>query len=149
MSPLPTTKIFHRDWAERHRPSVKTSFTAACKVMRKGEGEPVFDPETGDTIPPAPQVVYEGPCNIEEIQREAQRIWAGQQGMSRETYRISLEIDAGPFEYGEDKDWVEITEADNDPQAVGKHMWIEHVVFGSERWSRELICWIDSSRASS
>jgi hypothetical protein len=149
MSPLPGASIFHPLFSQHHRPSVKTSMQSKCKVLRKGVGDPIFDPDTGDTIPPDDVVVYDGPCRVQELQREAQRIWAGDQGLSRETYLVSIDINllgTNEVRAGEFEDWVIFYENPADPQLLDFRMSVEHVQVGTHVWERDLICWADTSR---
>jgi len=101
--------------------------------MRPGEGRGVFDPETGDVIPPMPTVVYDGGCRVQEINREAQRLVAAAQGVSRESMRIVIDDDAPFIQAGEDRDWVEVYEAPNDMMltVAGVIFTIEHVQMGT------------------
>jgi hypothetical protein len=123
---------------------------SVCKVLRRGTGDSVFDPETGDTLAPVDQVIYNGPCRVIEKQQEAQRIVAGEQGASRETYLVSIDIEhpslTDEIRAGESEDWVVFTSNPNDPQLLNFRMSVEHVQVGSQAWEKDLTCWVDTTR---
>jgi hypothetical protein len=60
----------------RHR---TTLFRAECRIERKGGGEPTFDPNTGQVEGPAPEVIYEGPCNVREMPRSGTDVAVAEQ----------------------------------------------------------------------
>jgi hypothetical protein len=46
------------------RRAAESRMTDTCRITRKGDGEPVWNPATGQYDAPAPTVVYEGKCRL-------------------------------------------------------------------------------------
>jgi hypothetical protein len=44
---------------------MESIFLDTCEITRPGEGDPVFDEETGQYTYPDPVVVYTGPCRLQ------------------------------------------------------------------------------------
>ncbi len=72
----------------RHREA--RLFDSACTVTRPGEGEPVFDPDTGTYVNPPAVEVYTGPCLVRPVERASRVVEAGGAAVSLRTYDVTL-----------------------------------------------------------
>ena len=70
--------------------------TDTCRITRAGEGEPVFDEETGQYDDPEPEVVYEGPCRLQvkaDINSNVVETTAGEREWTYLTAQLQLPVD--------------------------------------------------------
>jgi hypothetical protein len=147
--PLESTRLIHPDWSEHHYATVDGSLTALCTIWREGEGESVFDPETGETTPPDPIEIYSNnPCRIQQ-HRVADAAVAADDDILVTRYLVVVRADVAPIRAGQDEDWLIVDACEDDPQLVGKRMQIEEMTYGSLRWERDLTCSLDFSRGDS
>lgn len=134
--PFPSTRVFHRDFSTHHQPVANGRMTATCRVEKPGIGT-TWDSTTESTVPAAPTVIIASSiCAVQEYMRAKAADQAGQVVTERR-YRVSLPADVPKIEV---KSHVVILTATGDANMVGRTFYIDDVLFGSERFERDLIC---------
>lgn len=119
---------------------------AAAGLMREAItvyrlGEPVFDRETGITVPGPPAVVfYEGAARVKVAQLAAGQVQAGEQEVQLRQYRVSLpfDVELPPGERPEPGDVVDVASSP-DPRMAGLRLWIVGVQYSSTATAWRLI----------
>lgn len=100
-------------------------------------GPPVYDPATDNTTQPY-SADYTGPARVQAV-NQAQSADAADQNTVGRTYLVQLSMVA------EEAAVVpgarcKVTSAANDARMVEQDLWVIDVQFGSERFTRDLIC---------
>ncbi|WP_141576125.1 DUF6093 family protein [Actinomadura sp. WMMA1423] len=113
--PLPTTRVFHPDWSQHHRPVATGTMTGECTITR------------GATQ------VYAGPCRIiADGSNEVAMI--GDQKLLVVRYLVTVRYDTDTVEVG---DVVTVTAA-VDGGLVGRTLIVKQVRYGTQEWERDL-----------
>lgn len=137
--PFTSTSVFHRDWSQRHTATAAGGMTATCAISDP-DAPPqseTFDPATGQTtvVPATP--AYSGPCRVQALASRDRPVDAVGEAVTTPPYLVQLAFDAPAVSEG----WpVKITACLDDPQLVGRTLTIRSVVFGSQRFTRDLYC---------
>lgn len=147
--PLQTTRVIPEGWAAHHFPVTEGGMTAVCQITRDGEGESVFDPETGNTVAPPRVEIYTGPCRVRFMSDIGNQIVAADQGIVNADYMVSVEQDAEFIRAGEYGDRVEFTEVtEGDLQLLDLALWVEAILHTSLRWDRVFFCSENQNRTN-
>jgi|SRR5699024_3160466 len=111
---------------EWFREQAEAGMIDKCKITRDGEGEPVFDPETGKYVDPPRVVVYEGKCRFQaaSIANAASAVvTAGERYVNVQGGELQLPVrDTGGVAVG---DIAEIIESPEDVGRVGREYTIQ------------------------
>lgn len=78
---------------------------------------------------------YTGPARIEEMNQGKALEWVGQEVTGR-AYLVQVDFGAGTLKRGQR---LLVQAAPNDPQLVGRVLWLVDVRLGSERFTRDLV----------
>lgn len=140
MSPLSTTAVFPPDWQAHHAPVAEGRMTATCELHDPSQPPvDVYDPETMQTTSTPAPAAWTGPCAV-------QALAAGRTGMvdaAGETvtsppYLVGLPV-AAPTTV--DEGWVvKVTANPDDTGLVGRRLTVRQVVYGTQRFQRDLFC---------
>lgn len=87
-----------------------------CVVTRAGEGEPEFDPETGDYEYPDRVTVYEGPCRVAPLPVQDRQVIFGERAVDLVAFRATFPYDTPEFR----KDDHVVVSVSADAQLVGR-----------------------------
>lgn len=115
---------------------------AACQLLAPGNGEGDVDPDTGEVTPPAPSVVWEGACRVQAAGAMARRIEQAVDQVTVRGYLVQLaDTDANPVpDVSPEVHTLKVTQAVNDAHLAGRALSIVDVQYGSERFTRDLLC---------
>lgn len=112
--------------------------SAAAELMRETvtlyrPGEPVFDRDTGTSVPGPPGVVfYEGVARVKAAPVVPEEAQAGEEEVALLQYRISLPFDTElpEAQRPEPGDLVDVT-ASPDPRMAGLRLWVTGTQYSS------------------
>lgn len=107
-----------------------------CTITRAGTGDGTFDPETGETVPPARTSVYSGRCRVRQPNVGEQTPLVAGQEITLVSAVVAIPWSTTGVEVG---DQVAIT-ASADPGLVGRVLSARRVITGSFLSSRRLHC---------
>ena len=135
--PLKGTRVIPAGWGAHHAEAAAGGMTAECEIRDPGAFTETFDPRTGETtIVPAPPV-YAGRCRVQAMSRREAPADAVGQEVIQPPYVVQVDHDAPALDEG----WVvRITACDEDPQLAGRRLTIRQVVYGTQRFTRDLFC---------
>lgn len=138
MSPLPNTRTVPRGWSKHHAPAARGAMNATVTVTDPRRATPgAFDPETGSRGAATPFVVVAGAdARVQEI--DASRAGnLGEQPVGVRLYLVQLPMTcpAVHLDY-----IVTVTACANDAHLVGRPLVVKDVQYGSERFTRDLVC---------
>ncbi|HET7398991.1 MAG TPA: DUF6093 family protein [Intrasporangium sp.] len=132
--PFDSAVVIPPDWSRHHAAAAQGGMNARV-TAGVPTGAPVYDPTTDDTRQ-AWSDDYTGPARIQALQSAMQAPAAGQNITGR-PYLVQLELDAGLVVPGSR---VKVLEAVNDAQLVGQDLWVVDYQYGSERFTRDMVC---------
>lgn len=135
MSPLPGWKVIPPRWAEEHRPTAESTFTARMEFYHRSEGPAPWPVPAGH---PLPTPFHTAACRIQQLNREATPETAAQT-VNTHDYLVVVSIDAPTIIGGERGDYGIVTES-SDPKLVGRRLDVRDVQHGSLMWERDLVC---------
>lgn len=101
------------------RAEAESRMTDTCRITRPGDGEPVFNPETGQYDDPAPVITYEGKCRISPRQSGASASTATAGDASWQVGEFPLHLPAIGSELVRVGHTVTYLTAKHDPALVG------------------------------
>lgn len=117
-----------------------------CRITKPGVGKPVLDEATGVRVPPAPVVVYEGPCRLQiraDVNSNVVEVTAGEKEWAYQTAILGIPISAPAGAVGDpgavqiDHTVTYLTAAE-DPDLVGRMFQIRAVMHKTHATSRRL-----------
>lgn len=145
--PLAWSKVIPTGWSQHHRPVTEGAMTAACLITRAGEGESVFDPETGEMTPPPRMTIYEGKCRVQQL-GEGTSVTVADQGLVIASTLVVVPWDVEHIWVGDHGDRVEITQTDEDEELLTRKLYVAAMLTASLRWERDLFCASDVTRSN-
>lgn len=116
----------------RHRE--RSMFDTAATVTRPGEGDPIFNPDTGEYDDPPPTIVYDGACLVRATPAAARVVESGGVAVSLRTYDVTLPHGVAV----EDGDTVTVT-ASADPGLVGRALVVLDVPYDEYAVNRRAV----------
>ncbi|MFI6296854.1 DUF6093 family protein [Nonomuraea sp. NPDC050790] len=141
--PLSGHTPIHPRWSEHHRPVATGTQTGTCTIRRPGTGDGTQDPD-GTWHPPAPTVVYAGPCRITPQTDDARYVVSGERRVTTRGYEVAIEWDAAEILEG---DHLTVDTA-RDPRLPDTELRVMDVRMASEQWERVLVCEQDLTDAA-
>lgn len=129
--PLPGTKVIPAGWSRHHAAAAAGGMNATVTAGVQTGSEP-----QGDDVVPTWSDDYTGPARVQAIQSADQQDAAGQNITGR-PYLVQLEFDAGEVVPGSR---ILVTACANDPHLVGQALYVVDFQYGSERFTRDLVC---------
>lgn len=137
--PLPSTRVFHRDWEAHHRPVAEGAMTGSGYFTRASTDK-VFNTTTGKSTYAAPTAVYgsaEEPVPLRVVRDGVDTTVAiGQREVTKRSYLVTVPVTAPELRAGDEVHVV----AAGDPHLPGEPLWVTDVRFGTQVWERDLIC---------
>lgn len=123
------------------RKRAESRMTDTCRITRPGDGDPVFNNETGQYDPPPPVTVYEGPCRIPP--RGMSSSQAEAPGVSWTVGEFPLDLPVTHAGYTTDEhvavgQTVEYLAAEHDTDLVGRKFGVVEVGRVSQSTARRL-----------
>lgn len=134
MSPLSASRIIPTGWSSYHGRVIPTSMNASVTVGAP-EGDPV---PVGDDFEQQYSDEYTGPARIQALNDSQVSDSAGQ-AISGRSYLVQLDMGLAVNEIRPGMR-VKVTAAVNDAQLVGQDLWVLDPQFGSERFTRDVVC---------
>lgn len=132
MAPLPNTRTIPTGWSRHHIGAASGGMNAEVTIGIPG---PKTHVRETDVTSQAFTDEYTGPARIEEMNQGRALEWVGQEVTGR-AYLVQVEFAAGTLERGQR---LKVLAAENDPQLVGRVLWLVDVRLGSERFTRDLV----------
>lgn len=132
--PFDTMRAIPEGWSQHHQGAAEGGMNAEVTIGTRASA-PAYDPATDSTTVGWTQA-YAGPARVQSFMRAQLHILAGQQITGR-PYLVQIRANAARLKTGMR---VHVTTAVNDSQLVGEDLWIVDVQYGSERFTRDLIC---------
>lgn len=137
--PFPTMAVVPAGWSRHHAPAAAGGMNATVTIGVP-TGPPTYDPGTDNTTQPY-SADYTGPARVQALNDTNTADAAGQNTVGR-SYLVQLNMNV------EDADTADIvpgarckvTSAVNDARMVGQDLWVTDVQYGSERFTRDLVC---------
>jgi hypothetical protein len=141
--PLPNTRVIPTGWSAHHRAAAAGGMNARCELRPAATGEPVYDPDTGLATRPVPDAAWTGACRVQALTGDAHTTPQVENPVTTRGYLVQLDESdptAGPVpDVGED--WtVKVIAAVNDARLIGRSLSVLDVQYGSERFTRDLVC---------
>lgn len=140
--PLASGRVIPEGWSRHHQKPATGGMNASCRVTDPARSVPgVFDPATGQRGASSPHVVIDAAaCRVQAL-RGGDAAEQAAQPTARRDYLIQLD-DAGldtltTIEAGY---VVTILASVNDPHLVGRGLEVVDVQYGSERFTRDVVC---------
>lgn len=130
--PLPNTRTIPTGWSQHHVAAATGGMNATCTIGSPGPRE--RDPAT-DVTTQTYTDDYTGPARIEEMNQGRAAEWVGQEVTGR-AYLVQVGFGANELARGQR---LKVLTAVNDPQLVGRVLWLVDVRLGSERFTRDLV----------
>lgn len=137
--PLPSTRVIHPDWSSHHAPAAAGAMTGLCVVRDRG-GPPVFDPDTGASTAAEGPVLWSGRCRVQASDQQPTIGDQGGQEVTTGDYLVQLDETHGLVPVIPEGATVTVTASRNDPHLVGRPLVVVGVLFGTERFVRDLVC---------
>lgn len=128
-----TMRAVPTGWSQHHQGTAEGGMNAQVTIGTRGTN--VYDPAT-DTTTVTWSQEYAGPARVQSFMRAQLHVLAGQQITGR-PYLVQVKANAARIETGMR---VHVTTAVNDAQLVGEDLWVIDAQYGSERFTRDLIC---------
>jgi hypothetical protein len=117
----------------RGRVAAQALMQDTCTIRRATAG--TTDPETGDTTPGTPTVVYSGACRVQQAAPGA----AGQDVGQAHVYQVPLILQLPMSVTGvRVEDVATIDTCALDPDLAGRRFWIRGVAVGTHKTARRL-----------
>ena len=147
MSPFPSSRVIHAEWARHHLPTAEGSFTAVCTITHGGT-EGTWDPVNGST-PGTVNTLYTGVCRVRALpQQRPAVVDAADQLTAKPPYQVAITREAAvAVPVGAS---VTITAVDDngDVHIVGARLTVESVHTASLAWEYVLNCTRDTANQS-
>lgn len=121
------------DVARRHE---EAEMRSTCTITRAGDGERVWDEETGTYVDPPRATVYAGPCKVKTSSRAVGIAEAGELRVAIEVVELQLPIDGS-----EDVRRGDVAQIDSNPYdiaLVGREFVVQSPVAGTAKAARRL-----------
>ena len=83
------------------RAQAESLMVDSCRITGPGEGDPVWDPDSGTYTDPAPVVVFEGRCQLPKVEPSGQSVDSGETNWAVGIVQIKLPMSAAPGEAGD------------------------------------------------
>ena len=135
---LPAGRGLHPRWETHHRPTAEQFHTADIRILRHAS-DGVFNPATGQTTFPPPELVWQGRARIQRMaQQEITRSIGDRQVVLRGA-TVSIPADA-PKVMISDEVRVDSYRDPNsgDPHLTGRPLWVHDIYPGSLLFQRDL-----------
>lgn len=139
MSPLPNTKVVPAGWSRHHAKAAQGGQNAQVRVHDPSRDTPgAFDPATGTRAAATPFWLTTAPvtARVQEI-RSATQANLAQEAVAVRDYLIQLPMDHPAVQIG---NVVVTTACVNDPSLLAVDLVVQDVQYGSERFTRDLVC---------
>jgi hypothetical protein len=135
--PIPGSRVIPAGWAQHHRPTVESTFTAKIRLRDPAQDtEGPLDEDTGTRPVVKAAPYYDGPCRVQ--QRNQPQVGAtGEQRISTQDYLVPVPITVTTVAVGH---VGLIYECPDDPSLIGRPLKVTDVLRGSLAWERDLIC---------
>ncbi|NNG36942.1 DUF6093 family protein [Nakamurella aerolata] len=108
-----------------------------CVITVAGDGLPVWDEETQTSVPPEPQVIYEGKCRIRLPQMNSDRPLLAVDQVVTVQHIISIPVAAVDVPNGAT---VTVTASRWDAANVGRRFTVRSTVHQSQATAQRLAC---------
>lgn len=137
---LPNHKVIPDGWSEHHRATMVGTMTGVCDVLESltPGNMPGLD---GAGVSGGSRPVQHGdvPCRVQQLGGGDTRSATGKESRRRD-YLVTLPIEKViDLVAGDEGNLIRVTEAD-DPEAVGRILTIEQILYGSLAWERDILC---------
>jgi hypothetical protein len=133
--PFDNTRVIPDDWSAHHAAAAAGAMTATVDVGLPGV--PVYDPATDDTTATWASD-YAGPARIQPL-NQADRADVAGQTLAGRAYLVQLPLEARPATLPPGR-IVKVTAAAHDPRLAGQRLYVIDEQFGSEGFTRDLVC---------
>ena len=122
------------------RAAAEARMTDACTITRPGAGDPVFDPESGEMVPPAPVTMYSGVCRVKAVTAAVTEVDAGERQVGVVRLEVHLPVEHATYDTAKVHrgDTVTVTAATLDPGLVGRTFTVSAGFVGSQNTARRL-----------
>lgn len=138
MSPLPNTRTVPTGWSQHHTAAAAGGMNGCCRIYNPATATTGWNATTESATLARSTPVYDGPCRIEAALTADTAVQADDAQTVR-SYLVQVLFDAAPIEA--DAGWVLIPYAcTNDAQLDGLVLAVDDVQFGTERFTRDLMC---------
>lgn len=140
--PLKNTRVIPTGWSAHHRRAAAGGMNATCE-LRGPSTDSTYDPDSmSSTATPGP-LLWTGAARVQALTGDAAtNDQAGQQVTVR-GYLVQLD-ESDPAnqvpQVDPDRTTVEVTACVNDARLAGRSLTVTDVQYGSERFTRDLIC---------
>lgn len=138
MSPLANTRVIPTGWSQHHAPVAAGGMNATVTIGNTRTGT-THDPDTDVTTDTWSSEYTAGPARIQAVNQAEQNDAAGQLITGR-GYLVQLDSNHAGADTLQPGARVLVTAAANDAQLVGQELWVLDVQYGSERFTRDLVC---------
>jgi hypothetical protein len=118
------------------RARAESLMSDTCRITRPGDGDPVFDPNTGTYTDPPPVTVYEGPCRIPS--RDVSSSQANVAGASWTVGEFPLDLPVAGSESVAVGNTVTYVSSAHDPSLAGRVFGVVEVGRASQATARRL-----------
>lgn len=132
--PLDSIRIIPVVWSRHHAEAIPTSMDATVTIGFP-DGPPV--PDGDDFTQPYTQD-YVGPARVQALNDSQQELAAGQT-ISGRSYLVQLDFNRATADLRPGMR-CRVTSALNDAHLVDQDLWVVDPQFGSERFTRDLVC---------
>jgi len=136
---LPGHRALHERWDAYHRPTAAEFFTATITI-RRHSSDGTFNPATGQTVFPGPEIIWRGWARMQRMsQMEITRSIGDRQVVIRGAI-VSIPADAPQVRIADEVRVDGYRDQDaGDPHLVGRPLWVHDIRPGSMLWQRDLV----------
>lgn len=114
--------------------------TATVRITVPPAKAPAYNPTTGLTADPEPDVIYEGLARIQVKTSLDKTANAADQAVTSRDYLVSVPQTTTDIPVGARPARLQVTGCLGDSGLVGRVLTVIDVAFGSESWQRDLTC---------
>lgn len=138
--PFSSTGVVPTNWSDHHRATASGGMNATCELQAPG-GQSTYDPTTGSSTVDRGEPEWSGACRVQsDLGTFSDGDQAGQNVTSR-GYLVQLDETNTPTPLTLAPGWLlKVTAAVNDEALVGRILAVKDVQYGSERFTRDVMC---------
>lgn len=136
MSPLPATRVIHKNFSAHHQPTAESAMTATGTIARRPT-HGTMNPTTGAvTYPNATVIAANSPARIQAAPGLLRPRLAGDELITGHDYLVQVPTSVTGVRVD---DWFTVETA-HDSDLVGRDLRVLDVTYGSEGFTLDLIC---------
>ena len=139
--PLANPRVIPDDWSAHHQPTAAGQMLSECVITRPTGAGATFDEATAVTTTPDPELVYEGPCREQLLNRaQVGATPSADRDVTVRQWRVCIDVRIAGGSDVQVNDLVEVTGSPDDPSRAGVRLQVVDVGGGTLVWQRDLIC---------